>query len=101
MRAANKRKLTDWRVENAKARHGAYLIWDTVQKGLGLRVQPTGNRSWVFVYQYNRKARWLTLGAGVGVKAARLLAAEAMLEVLRGKDPAAKKKSAPWRHFPH
>jgi Arm DNA-binding domain len=82
--APTKRKLTDLRVMQAKARYSAYLIWDSVQRGLGLRIQPTGHKSWVVVYRHNRKPRWLTFPL-VPVWAAREKAAEVMLAVMRGQ----------------
>ena len=35
--------------------------WDT-ESALGLRVSKSGNKSWVVVYQFGKKSRWLTLG---------------------------------------
>jgi hypothetical protein len=50
-RALRKVRLTALKIRNAKARGGAELIiWDEVQRGLGLRVQPTGGKSWYCVY---------------------------------------------------
>ena len=97
--APNKRKLTDRRVQKAKAASTQYLIWDTVQRGLALRIQPSGHKSWVIVYRSNgahvhhiRKPRWLTFPL-VPVRAAREKAAEVTLAVMRGQDPAADKKA--------
>ena len=68
--APNKRKLTDRRVQNLKPNGCTTIVWDSVQRGLGLRIQPTGHKSWVVVYRHNRKPRWLTFPA-VPVQAAR------------------------------
>jgi integrase len=94
-RAADKRRLTELSVRKAKPKAAAYLIWDTRQRGLALRVQPTGSKSWVTVYSRHGRPRWLYLGAAdvVGLSDARTLATEAMLAVARGKDPAAEKKA--------
>ena len=35
------------------------MVWDTQQRGLALRVQPTGSRSWVMVYSRHGRPRWL------------------------------------------
>lgn len=96
--APNKRKLTDRRVQKANQRHAAYLIWDTVQQGLALRVQPSGHKAWIFVYQHNRKPRWLTFPL-VPVNAAREKAMEVALQVFKGQDPAAEKVND--RHGSH
>ena len=73
----------------------AYQIWDSMQRGLALRVQVTGAKSWIVVYSRQGRSRWYTLGSAdsIGLAAARMLATEIMLEVARGKDPAAERKA--------
>ena len=92
-RAARKQKLTELSVRRLKPEPAAYLIWDTHQHGLAVRVQPTGARAWKCIYSRQGRPRWLHLGdaGGIGLADARTLAAEAMLAVARGKDPAAEK----------
>jgi integrase len=92
-KAADKRKLTELFVRKAKPRATAYLVWDTHQRGMALRVQPSGSRSFVAVYSRYGRPRWLTLGNKIGLSDARALAAEAMLAVAKGGDPAAEKKA--------
>jgi integrase len=94
-RAARKVQLRELSVQKAKPKDTAYLIWDAKQRGLALRVQPTGSKAWVCVYSRQGRPRWLTLGdAGtVGLADAREMAGEAMLAVIKGKDPAAEKKA--------
>jgi integrase len=94
-RPAQKRRLTELSVRKAKPRTAAYLIWDTHQRGLALQVQPTGAKAWKVIYSRHGRPRWLTLGAAdtVGLSDARTLAAESMLAVARGKDPAADKRA--------
>jgi integrase len=87
--AQHKLKLTDRRVQNLKPNGSTTIVWDSVQRGLGLRIQPTGHKSWVVIYRHNRKPRWLTFPA-VPVQAAREKAAEVTLAVMRGQDPAPK-----------
>jgi integrase len=88
-------RLTELNVRKARPDKAAYLIWDTHQRGLALRVQPTGSKSWVTVYSRRGRPRWLHLGNAdaVALSDARTLAAEAMLAVARGQDPAAEKKA--------
>jgi integrase len=90
-RSANKKKLTELSVR--KARPG--LTWDTHQHGLVLRVRPSGNKSWYAVHSRHGRPRWLALGSAKAIELsdARMLAAEAMLAVARGHDPAAEKKA--------
>jgi integrase len=90
-RAAHKLRLTELKVRKARAG----VIWDTQQRGLALRIQPTGRRSWYCVYSRHGRPRWLRLGHAdaIGLADARTLAAKAMLAVAEGKDPAAEKKA--------
>jgi integrase len=94
-RPAQKRRLTELFIRNAKPRDAAYLVWDTHQRGLALRVQPTGAKSWVTVYSRQGRSRWLYLGKAdaIGLSDARMLAAKAMLAVAQGQDPAAERKA--------
>ena len=91
----NKRKLTELYVRKVKPEPTAFIVWDTLQRGLVLRVQPSGRRSWNVVYNRRGRTRWLHLGdaAAIGLADARQLAAEAMLAVARGGDPAAERKA--------
>jgi integrase len=94
-RQPDRRRITELTVRNAKAKTTAYLIWDTKQRGLVLRVQPTKTKTWVVVYNRRGRTRWLTLGNAdvIYLSAARTMAAEAMLAVAKGNDPAAEKKA--------
>jgi integrase len=71
------------------------VVWDALQRGLAIRVQPTGACAWKCVYSRQGQPRWLHLGNTdtIGLAEARTLAAEALLAVARGKDPAAEKKA--------
>jgi integrase len=94
-RAARKQRLTELTVRKLRPERGAYLVWDSHQHGLAIRVQPTGSRAWVCVYSRQGRPRWLHLGdaRSIGLAEARQLAAEAVLEVARGNDPAAERKA--------
>ena len=94
-RAALKRRLTELYVRKLKPKTQPFLVWDTHQRGLAVRVQPTGARAWKCIYSHHGRPRWLHLGdaGAIGLADARTLAAEAMLAVARGKDPAAEKRA--------
>jgi integrase len=94
-RAPRRQRLTELAVRKLQGGPSTYLIWDTHQRGLALRVQPTGRRSFYVVYSRRGRPRWLRLGdAGViGLAAARQMAAETLLAVARGKDPAAERRA--------
>jgi integrase len=90
-----KTKLTELTIRNLKPETTAYQIWDERQHGLAIRVQPTGSKSWYVVYSLRGRVRWYRVGStnAVGLADARKLAAEVMLDVIRGKDPAAERKA--------
>jgi len=90
-----KRRLTELTVHKLPPAAATYLVWDTHQRGLAIRIQPTGRKAWYVVYSRRGRPRWLHLGdAGViGLADARQMAAEAMLAVAKGKDPAAEKRA--------
>jgi integrase len=94
-RPALKRRFTELFVRRLKSRDVAYLVWDAHQRGLAIRVQPSGARAWKCVYSRHGRPRWLHLGdaAAIGLADARMLAAEAMLAVARGGDPAADRRA--------
>ena len=89
-----KQKLSKAAVYNAKPKtKGDAFYWDTEQLGLGLRVTPTGVRSFVFSYSLAgwRSPRRLTIGRidGYTLDQARFEARRLREQVLLGIDPAA------------
>jgi integrase len=94
-RPPNKRQFTELFVRKLKPKATAFVVWDLHQRGLAIRVQPTGRKTWKCIYARHGRTRWLNLGGAdaIGLADARTLAAEAMLAVARGKDPAAEKKA--------
>jgi integrase len=94
-RAARKSQLTELFVKKVKPEERAFLVWDSKQHGLAIQVQPTGAKAWKAIYSYHGRPRWLHLGSAnaIGLSDARTLAAEAMLAVAKGKDPATDKKA--------
>ncbi len=94
-RAAHKVRLRELSVKKARPKDTAYLIWDLVQRGLALRVQPSGAKSWNVIYSRHGRPRWLHLGNAdtIGLSDARTMAAEAMLAVAKGGDPAAERRA--------
>jgi integrase len=96
MRPLNKRKLTPLDGTRLRPRDRAYLIWDTQERGLALRVQPTGHKSYQFVYHHKGRSRWFHIGAAdaVSLALARQEATRLRLAVHEGKDPAAERRAA-------
>jgi integrase len=72
------------------------LVWDEEIRGLGLRVKPSGTKTFFIQYRNEaRRTRRLVLGQyGVmTVEMARAAAREHLAEVLKGKDPSAERKA--------
>lgn len=94
-RPARKRRLTELFVRKVKPEDEEFLVWDLVQRGLVLRVQPSGTKTWYTIYSRHGRARWCKHGSAgaIGLAAVRVLSAEAMLAVAKGGDPAAEKKA--------
>ena len=88
-----KQKLNHLFLSRLKPQPRAYLVWDTYQRGLVIRVRPTGAKSWNVVYTRNGRPRWYYLGdaAAIGLSDARTLAGRIMFAVAEGKDPAAER----------
>jgi len=93
--APNKRKLTSLFLQKLKPQASAFMVWDAQQRGLALRVEPTGYKAWKLVYRYHGRPRWYHLAAAdaIGLADARRIAAELMLRVIKGEDPAAERRA--------
>ena len=78
--AARRRRLTDANVARLAPSAREYTIWDTRITGLGVRVRPSGHRSFVYCRKDEDGARRITLGTaaltGVEEARARCLAIE-------------------------
>jgi hypothetical protein len=100
-RPPNKRQFTELFVRKLKPKATAFVVWDLHQRGLAIRVQPTGRKTWKCIYARHGRTRWLHLGGAdaIGLADARTLAAEAMLAVARGKTrlPRRRPSAAPAR----
>ncbi len=90
-------KLTKIVAESASPRASRYTLWDDALPGFGLRVEPSGTRSWVAKYRAEgggRAApqRLVSLGRypSVSVQDARSQASKILAAASLGQDPAAK-----------
>jgi integrase len=70
------------------------LHWDATQRGLALKVQPSGRRAWKFIYSIHNRVRWFHLGDchAVSLAEARKQANKKRGQVDEGKDPQAEKR---------
>ena len=68
-------------------------MWDAAHPGFGIRVWPSGRKTWAIRYHVGRRVRRLTLGpyTTLSLADARELAREKQRVVLRGGDPAEEK----------
>jgi integrase len=92
-------KFTDKFIKVAKARGGARTdYWDTNVKRLGLRVSPTGHKTWVLMYRREADGAKRRLKVGeypiVSLAEARATALDLLGKVERGADPAGTKQDA-------
>src|SRR5262245_49589125 len=92
---ANKQKLTSLTVTKLRPTAKPYLVWDRYQRGLALQIQPSGYRSFKLIYRVRNRRRWDDIGRAdaIALAEAGKLAAELMLEVIRGKDPAGERRA--------
>jgi len=75
----------------AGAPRGA-LLWDAEVKGFGLRVMPSGTRTYLLKYRAGARQRWFTIGQHGSpwtAEMARGRAKELLGQVVAGADPAA------------
>jgi integrase len=90
-----KRRLTELTIRKLAPKGDAFLVWDTHQRGLAVRVRPSGHKAFKVIYSRRGRPRWLHVGSTdvVPLADARTMAAEALLAVAKGGDPAAEKKA--------
>jgi integrase len=91
----NKQKLTSLTVSKLRPAARPYLVWDDLQRGLALQVQPSGYRTYKLIYRFHKRPRWHHIGAAdaIALADARRRAAELMLRVIKGEDVAAEKRA--------
>lgn len=84
-------KLTKRAVESLEAGERDYLVWDRDMRGFGLRVYPSGKKTYLVQYRSARRTRRVTIGQhGVlTAEEARKEARRLLGDVARGDDPSA------------
>ena len=89
-------KFTDRQIKALKPRKERYEVWETNGKGFGVRVAPTGRKSFIFLYRYQGTSRRITFGNYPKVSLADGHAAHAKARQLleRGTDPATVEQDA-------
>ena len=92
---SNNTRLTDARIRSLKAKTERFEVWDT-EPGFGLRVAPTGRKSFIYLYRFEGKPRRLTIGVypRISLADAREAVAIANRKISEGIDPGAEKIAA-------
>ena len=62
MVARERMKLTDAAIARLRPREREYTVWDSRVPGLGVRVRPTGGRSWVCLLDMGGRLKRVSLG---------------------------------------
>ena len=73
MSGGRRARLTDAAVSRLRPGEHEYTVWDTSAPGLGVRVRPSGGKSWVVLRAVADGSRRVTLGpvSAIGVEEAR------------------------------
>ena len=84
-------RFTARNIEALKPKAPRYEVWEDGGTGFGLRVAPSGRRSWIFMYRYRGRPRRMTLGTypALSLADARVAFAETKRKAETGKDPGA------------
>jgi integrase len=91
-----KLKLTKRTIDAIRPGDAEAFYWDSEQRGLGLRVKPSGAKSWFVQYRtVNGRTRRFTLGAVTELtpEQARVLGQKNLGKAKEGKDPSAERRA--------
>ncbi|MYM55193.1 site-specific integrase [Thalassovita mangrovi] len=93
-------KLTKRSVEGFEIEKQDYLVWDRDVRGFGVRVYPSGKKTYLVQYRAGRRTRRVTIGQHGVLTAdeARGEARQLLAAVARGEDPSAQRQAK--RHAP-
>jgi len=85
-------KLTKTAIDQAKfsdSKKETYILWDDALPGFGIRIYPSGRKSFVISYRMQGKKRIMVLGAygRLTLDQARKMAKQKLAEVIGGRDP--------------
>jgi integrase len=82
-------KFTNTSIKALRFKSERYEQWEDNGKGFGVRVSPSGRKSWIFMYRYEGRARRMTLGVypKVTLADAHSAHADARKSLEKGNDP--------------
>ena len=86
--------LLPWRLPSCDPRRAPFLFGTFCNADWSCRCSPPAIAAYKVIYRFHNRPRWYHIGAAdaIALADARRLAAEVMLEVIRGKDPAAERR---------
>lgn len=86
------KRLTDARIQSLRAKATRYEVWDT-EPGFGLRITPTGRKSFIYLYRFGGRPRRYTIGVypRMSLADAREAVAKARVKIQKGIDPGVEK----------
>ena len=92
---SSRKRLTDARIRSLKRKKARYEVWDT-EPGFGLRIAPSGRKSFIYLYRFEGKPRRMTLGVypRMSLADARQEVAKAAKKLDKDVDPGAEKIAA-------
>jgi integrase len=81
--------FTDSKVKNLKPEKKRRIVWEEGQTCLGLRITPSGKKSFIYMYRYDSRSRMMTLGQypALTLANARVDLAKAKALLATGTDP--------------
>ena len=87
---STRKRLTDARIRSLAKMDVRYEEWDT-EPGFGLRIAPSGRKSFIYLYRFEGKPRRMTLGVfpRVSLADAREVVGKAIKKLDKGIDPGA------------
>ena len=93
-------KFTDRSIQAIKPKAERFEAWEDNGKGFGLRVGPSGKKSWIYLYRFEGRARRMTLGEypGMSLADAHEEHAKAKKALSKGTDPGEKEQAQKAAH---
>ena len=101
MAARERSRLTDAAIARLRPREREYTVWDSRVAGLGIRVRPSGGRSWVLLLDAGGRTKRVSLGPAstTSVADARRDALKRQAEPLTEETVEARDKAPMFRDF--
>jgi len=92
------KKFTKFQLDGLKPKPKRYILFEDGGKGFGIRIEPSGRKTFFIEYRFNGKNRVFTIGPypKVSLTQARAMAAQLKEQVESGVDPGLKKKEILW-----